>query len=78
MDLRSKDVHTMQVFETLCGLTQCFHELDNLNFLKKAFWYMLSLFVAKWSTLFKGKTETKSAPKESSVQIEMIQIMCFS
>ena len=45
-DLRTQDVHTMQAIETLCGLTlihtstQGFHQLENLNFLKKeAFLY---------------------------------------
>ena len=36
--------------------TQCFHELDILNFLKSKRFGMLS-------RILRGKTETKSAPK---------------
>ena len=58
--LRTKDVHVLRRYVDLHTSTQGFHQFENLNFLKME---VQSLSVAKWSRLFKGKTETKCAPK---------------
>ena len=48
--------------------TQCFHELDILNFLKKPRFGML-LSVLKWRRILKEKT---LPPKQSSVEMAMV------
>ena len=71
----------MQVFETLCGhtCTQCFHELDNLNFLQKSI-LVYAVVIRRKMEYINSRERLRQNPlqKESSVQIEMVQRMCFS